>query len=932
MGLHVRSLGPRIAALAVALIGPSIAAGQTVGPNVNMVSGTQWPGGDPFLQRQNEPSVAVSSRNPFHILAGANDYRTVDLALTTNGETGDAWLGLFKSLDGGATWRSILLPGCPYNTPICSGAPAVRNAGYQAAADPTVRAGTNGMFYYAGLVFNRGFNPHSAIIVSRLIDLNNKENADPKDILNGDAIQYVSTSIVASGTPSLFLDKPVMAVDIPRAGATNCNLTVNQPGNGQVRQSFPGGNVYVAYTAFLEAPNTDPAVTTPRESDVYFVRSKNCGASWSTPVLISNGSNISQGAAIAINPLKGTVYVAWRQFQAKSGTTTQPDAIIGVTSVDGGATFSVPVRVSTFAPFDEGTTNTSFRTNAYPTTAFDGFGRTYVAYSARNTVPSGDARIVVSTSLGGASWSTPVPVDNPAIDPVNNPFGRGHQIMPALTFAAGKLSLLYYDLRLDHTLGLFSPLLSQGQPTGMYSELPALAGELGLTPPLIGAVFNAFIDDSTISLRRHTFDLRVAQSLPGKVPLFAPSVLVSQYAYGCCAANQTDIEQLQFNAPNLPIFRSGTAPFMGDYVDLAAGPSFLPPTAAVVGNDDDGDADDGDADDWRYNLSSSNPTIFHAAWTDNRDVQAPADGNWTHYTPPNSPSRGSTSIFQPGTSVPSCQVGFTGSRNQNIYTAPISNGLVFGAPGNTKQLGTTVFNGQTFPFQRAFAVVTQNTTSLIKSFRMTIANQPPGGNASFLQFAQLTTLDLSIPPLSSASRPVFVTSTNPTASVTVNIAEITAPQGTLVPKGLSSSTTLNPDPTNPTITNPTISNPTISNPTISNFEVTNPTISNPTITNPTISNPTITNPTISNPTISNAPFQSVSVVNPTITNPTISNPTISNASIANPTISNPPISNLNPANTSISDTQWAVSNTGNTTGSFTINLASSSPVPLGNEI
>src|SRR5437870_3597439 len=52
---------------------------QVPGTNVNMVSGTQWPGGDPFLQRQNEPTMAVSSRNPLHMLAGANDYRTVDL-------------------------------------------------------------------------------------------------------------------------------------------------------------------------------------------------------------------------------------------------------------------------------------------------------------------------------------------------------------------------------------------------------------------------------------------------------------------------------------------------------------------------------------------------------------------------------------------------------------------------------------------------------------------------------------------------------------------------------------------------------------------------------------------------------------------------------------------------------------------------------------
>src|SRR5438045_705852 len=67
-----------------------------VGPNVNMVSGTSWPNGDPFLQRQNEPSVAVSTRNPLHLLAGANDYRTVDLSLVVSDEHGDAWLGVFK--------------------------------------------------------------------------------------------------------------------------------------------------------------------------------------------------------------------------------------------------------------------------------------------------------------------------------------------------------------------------------------------------------------------------------------------------------------------------------------------------------------------------------------------------------------------------------------------------------------------------------------------------------------------------------------------------------------------------------------------------------------------------------------------------------------------------------------------------------------------
>jgi hypothetical protein len=87
------------------------AMGQTPGDNVNMVSGTKWPGGDPFLQRQNEPALAVSTRNPRHLLAGANDYRSVDIPNpNATDERGDAWLGVFKSLDGGATWGSTLVP------------------------------------------------------------------------------------------------------------------------------------------------------------------------------------------------------------------------------------------------------------------------------------------------------------------------------------------------------------------------------------------------------------------------------------------------------------------------------------------------------------------------------------------------------------------------------------------------------------------------------------------------------------------------------------------------------------------------------------------------------------------------------------------------------------------------------------------------------
>ena len=81
-------------------------------------------------------------------------------------------------------------------------------------------------------------------------------------------------------------------------------------------------------------------------------------------------------------------------------------------------------------------------------------------------------------------------------------------------------------------------------------------------------------------------------------------------------------------------------------------------------------------------------------------------------------------------------------RNQNIYTAQITGGLIAGAKGNSKPLGTTIFpvnSTTTVPLQRAFAVEAQNVTSQSLNVRFTIANQPTGGKASFLQFSQLLT-------------------------------------------------------------------------------------------------------------------------------------------------------------------------------------------------
>src|SRR5262245_297848 len=199
----------------------AVVSGQQPGSNVNIVKGTTLPNGDPFLQRQTEPSVAVSTRNPCHLVASAVDYRTVDLehqddVNPTQLASGDAWLGFYKSFDCGQRWQSHLIPGYRGDSSPDGLASPIR--GFDAGADGVVRAGSNGLFYYIGMAFQRDESA-SRVFVSRFVDSNNKER--------GDTIEFAGTSVVAAGDATHFLDKPWIAVDIPRKP-----ITVGDQGGG----------------------------------------------------------------------------------------------------------------------------------------------------------------------------------------------------------------------------------------------------------------------------------------------------------------------------------------------------------------------------------------------------------------------------------------------------------------------------------------------------------------------------------------------------------------------------------------------------------------------------------------------------------------------------------------------------------------------------
>ena len=859
-------------AVGIQFLAPEQVRAQIAGPGVNMVSGTEWPGGDPFLQRQNTPSMAVSTRNELHLLAGDNDYRTVDLPGLPDGSvTGDAWLGVFKSLDGGKTWYSDLMPGYPQDKSLVGQtSPAY---GSQAGTDPVMRSGTNGMFYYAGLVFNRtpvagGNFGASAIVVSRYMDTNSP---------TGDPIQFLGTSVVAQGVPpQTFTDKPWIAVDIPRSGALSCTFD---------GQTFPGGNLYVTYTLF-QGDQLHGAIS--------FQRSRDCGLTWDPAIHFTDSAATRQGSAIAVDPNSGAVYVTWRQFSGFDVT----DAIYVVKSVDGGQTFTPAVQVATIAPFDQGSTFYTFRTNSYPSITVDGNGEVYIAWSQRGVGPGGDARIVISTSPNGQSWSAPVAADNQP--------NRGHQFMPAITFADGQLMLVYYDLRDDNTFTLYDPL---GED--VFSESQTTPED-----PL-SLVFSQFVDDTPTvppappRQLRHMIDVRVAQGIPGSAPVFN-STPVSSYSFGSLPPDNKSIEQMQVDPPNFPMFAGGTQAYIGDYLDIATKMFTLSSTGT-----------------WIYKTAPANDAVYHAVWTDNRDVRPPADGNWANYTPVG--SQGQPSIFDPTQLTPACVDNQEGMRNQNIYTANVTQGVVVASPDNAKLLlGSQL---------KAFVITLENSSAVLRVFRLTVLNQPPGGRAVFSQATNLpvplTHLDVSVPAFSTVARSVFASSTVPNAQVRVLAQEITAPGGTVLPGGLQSTIVLNADPTDPNLSpssgtaNSEIYSPTVANPNIANPNIANPNIANPNIANPNIANPNIANPNIANPNIANPNIANPNIANPNIANPNIANPNIANPNIANPNIANPNIAAGDLLNGAVSDVSWTITNTGNSAMAYTIKTLLNGQVPTG---
>jgi hypothetical protein len=105
------------------------------------------------VRRRFDAQPAPSSGRGQRLPDGRYPFSEGELPGLSAANAGDAWLGIFKSFDGGASWTTSLLPGFPQDlSPEGMASPLKQ---FSTAADPIVRAGTNGLFYYSGMAFNR---------------------------------------------------------------------------------------------------------------------------------------------------------------------------------------------------------------------------------------------------------------------------------------------------------------------------------------------------------------------------------------------------------------------------------------------------------------------------------------------------------------------------------------------------------------------------------------------------------------------------------------------------------------------------------------------------------------------------------------------------------------------------------------------------------
>ena len=347
---------------------------------------------------QNETTVAVNPTNPQNVVAGTNDYRVCCDADGLNDGTGWA----YYSMNGGATWSNVQVPGLTVET---GGKGNFKRT--DAAGDPALAFGPDGTLYYANIVFARDtFASGIAVSISK----------------NGGATWSAPTMVSYTDAGNYFLDKEWIA-----AG--------------------PNGSVVLTWTRF----NLGPHGAGYNASPIVMALSKDKGHSWNrTGSPVSDPTRPYNQGSMPAFASDGTLYVAYEATTPESGYTQ--DGTVVARSTDLGQHFTQTTVGRVYDDYDcyptyagrQTLTGEHFRLNSYPTISVDPTnGHVAVVWSddegagncgtgASSFVGTTNAVVKLVTSNNGLAYSAPAPISG------------GDTLFPSVAANLGKVVVSYY--------------------------------------------------------------------------------------------------------------------------------------------------------------------------------------------------------------------------------------------------------------------------------------------------------------------------------------------------------------------------------------------------------------------------------------------------------------------------------------------------------
>jgi len=342
---------------------------------------------------QNETSIAVDPNNASRVVASMNDYVSRTWTCAINGTPcsalGDGYSGTYFSNDGGSTWCCASSDPTHLGT-LIPGVTRLTGGVYDAGGDPSVAFDSHGHVFYAGLGFNRTSAPNTVAV--------NKGTFDGSGHLSWGAPVFINPTT----SPSTLNDKEWVAVDHNTSSPFR-------------------DNVYVTWTRFIFNPHNGKYTQSP----IFFVRSTDGGAHFSSPKPISDNVLYDQGSRPVVGP-DGSLYVFW------DGSTrlASLNSTYFVKSTDGGVTFSKPQAISQLTD-SALLKNTLFRNNSFPAAAAAPNGDLYATWTTElqnagtpnyagdpscapwlggSSATCHSAAVYSKSTDGGSTWSAPAPV------------------------------------------------------------------------------------------------------------------------------------------------------------------------------------------------------------------------------------------------------------------------------------------------------------------------------------------------------------------------------------------------------------------------------------------------------------------------------------------------------------------------------------------